>query len=108
MKKFIALLLTMFLANGAARAELPWECGKTIEVLRESGTDILRPSLVYAIIVDPKTGEQRKKYKPLDAANEKVAEYLMAMTENASVCLKYYDPQLPPPTPLTILDIKND
>ncbi|HVJ64941.1 MAG TPA: hypothetical protein VM901_06780 [Bdellovibrionota bacterium] len=91
----------------ASANALEWQCGKSLEVLGTTDSQEQRPHLVVKTIVRD-DGTVVKKYKPLAAANEAVGDYLMSVKETTKVCVKYYDPILPAPVPLLILDISTD
>jgi len=95
------------LGLAASANAMEWQCGKDLEVLGSTDGQERRPYLVVKTTVRD-DGTVVKKHKPLAAANEAVADYLTAAKENTKVCVKYYDPALPAPVPLLILDIATD
>ncbi len=99
-----ALCLSLY-SNAEA---LEWQCGKTIEYLPVLNTESTsRPTLLYKVL-ERKDGSVIKQYKPLGATNEKTADFLASISGTTKVCLKYYDPMLPPPVPLMLIDIELD
>lgn len=102
-------VLFLFGLNVNAQA-LEWQCGKTIELRGtpdSTSPEVTRPFLLIAKKVDSE-GKEFKRFRPLAATNEAVADFLVSITDTTQVCLKYYDQLSPAPVPLLILDIKHD
>jgi hypothetical protein len=104
MKYFLGIVFSLGFSASNAQA-LDFQCGKTIEFLPvPNAPTVSRPSLLVKV-VEREDGTTFKQYKPLSAANEHVADFLLSIRSTVKVCIKYYDPMLPAPVPLTILDI---
>lgn len=104
--KTLVMIFTALTLMTSAHA-LEWQCDKSIELLAIPQADTPRPLLVVKV-KERKDGTTVKLYKPLAATTEAVADFLTAITETTKVCLKAYDPLLPAPVPLLLLDIKLD
>lgn len=115
MKKFMLFTLITTLASFASQSAhaLDWVCGRSLEVRSYpniDGPDAARAYLLMSSFVD-KEGKVHKKFKPLAASTEAIADFLLEVAttgQTTPVCIKYYDSLSPAPVPLMVLDLKHD